>query len=138
MLNLKLGKAQLSIKFGYEATLRSNILKKLAGLAVEDENADSFDRITKMMEIVPEMILVGAQKFHAKEYGYDYKTGEGKEEALSKVCDLLDDYFEGEDADFTDLLNVLEKELMEDGFLSKMFKKEVANQKKNTEKKEEN
>jgi hypothetical protein len=81
-----------------------------------------------MMEIVPEMILVGAQKFHSKEYGYDYKTEAGKEEAMSKIYALLDDYFEEEDADFSDLMESLQAELMENGFLAKMFKKEVKDQ----------
>ena len=133
MLSLKLGKAQLSIRFGYEATVRSKILKKLAALTVDNDD-DNFDRMGLMMEIVPEMILVGAQKFHSKDYGYDYKTEAGKEEALSKVYELLDDYFEEEDADFSALLESLQKELMENGFLSKMFKKEVETQEKNLEK----
>lgn len=125
MLNLKLGKTQLSIRFGYEATVRSKILKKLAALTVSKGSEDNFDSMSLMMEIVPEMILVGAQKFHSDEYGYDYKTDAGKEEALSKIYDLLDDYFEEEDADFSDLLTSLQEELTENGFLSKMFKKEV-------------
>lgn len=133
MLNLKLGKAQLSIRFGYEATVRSKILKKLAEMTVN--NGDSFETATVMMELVPEMILVGAQKFHSKDYGYDYKTEAGKEEAMSKIYSLLDDYFEEEDADFTTLLESLQSELMENGFLAKLFKKEVENQEKN--KKEE-
>lgn len=128
MLSLKLGKAQLSIRFGYEATVRSKLLKKLAKMTVTDENDDTFDRMDMMMEIVPEMILVGAQKFHSKDYGYDYKTEAGKEEALSKIYSLLDDYFEEEDADFSDLMESLQAELMENGFLAKMFKKEVENQ----------
>ena len=130
MLNLKLGKAQLSIRFGYEATVRSKILKKLATLTVEKEGEDNFDRMDLMMEIVPELILVGAQKFHSNEYGYDYKTEAGKEEALSKIYELLDDYFEEPDADFSDLLTSLQSELMENGFLSKMFKEEVKNAEK--------
>ncbi len=135
MLHLKLGKAQLSIRFGYEATVRSKILKRLAELTVNQGN-DSFETATVMMELVPEMILVGAQKYHSKDYGYDYKTEEGKEESLSKIYSLLDDYFEEEDADFTDLLESLQKELMENGFLAKLFKKEVENQEKNTKKEE--
>ena len=130
MLNLKLGKAQLSIRFGYEATVRSKILKKLAALTVEKEGEDNFDRMGLMMEIVPELILVGAQKFHSDEYGYDYKTEAGKEEALSKIYELLDDYFEEPDADFSILLTSLQDELMENGFLSKMFKEEVKNAEK--------
>lgn len=128
MLNLKLGKAQLSIRFGYEATVRSKLLKKMAAMAVEREGEETFDRMDAMMEIVPEMILVGAQKFHSKEYGYDYKTEAGKEEAMSKIYALLDDYFDEEDADFSDLMESLQAELMENGFLAKMFKKEVKDQ----------
>lgn len=134
MLSLKLGKAQLSIRFGYEATVRSKILKKLAALTVEKDDEDTFDRMSMMMEIVPEMILVGAQKYHSKDYGYDYKTEAGKEEALSKIYELLDDYFEEEDADFSTLMESLQSELMENGFLAKMFKKEVENQEKEQKK----
>lgn len=133
MLNLKLGKAQFSIYYGYEATVRSKILKKLASLATEDEDEDSFDRLGVMMEVVPELLLVGLQKYHSDEYGYNYKTEEGKEESLSKVYELLDDYFEGEDANFTDLMESLQEELMNNGFLSKMFAREV--EKQNTENK---
>lgn len=141
MLHLKLGKAELSIRFGYEATVRSKILKKLATMTTEE--GDGYDKATRMMEIVPEMILVGAQKFHSKDFGYDYKTEEGKEEALSKVYELLDDYFDEEDADFASLLESLQKELMENGFLAKVFKKEVESaqkeqKKSKKEEKEEN
>ena len=134
MLNLKLGKAQLSIRFGYEATVRSGIIKRLASLSTEAD--DTFDKMDAIMEIIPELILVGVQKFHKDEYGYDYKTNAGKEEALSKIYELLDDYFEEEDADFSKLLESLQNELMENGFLAKMYKGEVKEAKKK-EKKEE-
>lgn len=123
MLNIKLGKAQYSVYFGYEATVRSGIIKKLVGATRDTE--DQYENIDKMMNLVPEMLLVGLQKFHAKEYGYNLKTEEGKDEALSKVFSLLDEYFETEDADFENLLTSLQTELMENGFLAKMFKKEV-------------
>lgn len=132
MLHLKLGKAELSIRFGYEATVRSKILKRLASLRLD--SGESYDKIEVMMELVPEMILVGAQKFHSKDYGYDYKTEAGKEESLSKIYELLDDYFEEDDADFTELLESLQSELLENGFLAKLFKKEVENQEKKSKK----
>ena len=134
MLNLKLGKAQLSIRFGYEATVRSGIIKRLASISAEAD--DTFDKMDAIMGIIPELILVGVQKFHKNEYGYDYKTNDGKEEALSKIYELLDDYFEEEDADFSKLLESLQNELMENGFLAKMYKGEVKEAKKR-EKKEE-
>lgn len=123
MVVLKLGKAQLSVRYGYEATVRSGIIKRLAGLT--KSGGDTFDKVEAMMEIIPELLLVGLQKFHSKEYGYNYKTEEGKDEALSKVYGLLDDYFDEEDADFSFLLDTLQNELMENGFLAKVMAKEV-------------
>lgn len=135
MLNLKLGKAQLSIRFGYEATVRSGIIKRLVKMT--KANKDQMEYMDIIMELVPEMILVGAQKFHSNEYGYDYKSEEGKEAALSKIYSLLDDYFEEDGANFMDLMESLQNELMNNGFLAKMFKEEVKKEAKKEEKKEE-
>ena len=133
MVVVKLGKTQLSVRYGYEATVRSGIIKRLAGLT--KSGGDTFDKVESMMEIVPELLLVGLQKFHSDQYGYNYKTEEGKDAALSKVYALLDDYFEEDDADFSYLLDTLQNELMENGFLAKVMAKEVKAAKK-TEKKE--
>ena len=126
MITLKLGKAQYSIYYGYEATVRSGIIKKLAAMSRSNNEAtDNFDKIEVVLDILPELLLVGLQKFHKNEYGYNYKTEEGKEEALDKVYSLLDDYFETEDADFSELLETLQNQLTENGFLAKILKKEV-------------
>lgn len=126
MLNLKIGNKELRIKFAYEATVKSGIIKKMVELE-EIGNSDSdnvLDRFDQLMVFVPEILLIGLQKFHRDEYGFNYNTGEGKDEAMSEVCSLLDDYFDGEDSDLLELFQMLQKELVEDGFLSKMFQKQ--------------
>ena len=83
---------------------------------------------------LPEIMLVGLQKFHREEFGYNYDTKEGKDEAFEKVSQLVDDYFDGEDADFKGLFNSLEEELLHNGFLSSMFNEEQESQNKEQKK----
>ena len=141
MTILKLGKKSLKIKFAYEATARSGILKKFAEFVAARDTGSNLDMLDSLMEFVPELILVGVQKYHRDEYGYDYKTGEGKEASLSKIYSLLDDYFEGDDVDFDKLVESLHNELLENGFLAKMLQKELEQAKeaeKAAEKEEQN
>ena len=89
------------------------------------------------MEVLAKMLLVGLQRFHSDEFGYDYnETDLNKAESMSKVYDLLDTYFDDEDADFGKLYSELEEELVANGFLSKMFKEEMAKAKAELEKME--
>lgn len=129
MLNLKLGDKMLQIKFGYEATVRSGLIKKM--VQAESSNENEGDSVQATMELLPEMILVGVQKFHRDEFGYNYLTGEGKEEKLSEVYSLIDDYLDQDDATFEELLGKVKGEMLEDGFLSKLFQKEKKKEKKN-------
>lgn len=123
MTNLKFGEKELQIKYGYKITWKSGIIKKLVALSNEDE--DRFKRINNIMEILPELLLLGVQKYHSDEYGYNYENNEGKDAQLDKVCDLLDDYFDSDDADFEELLGSLQSELLENGFLASMFRQEA-------------
>ena len=82
MTKLKFGEKELQIKFGYEATVKSGIIKKVA-----------------------------------------------------KVYAMLDDYFDGEDADVQALYNALLTELLENGFLSKLLKAEQKEAEKKTPRK---
>ena len=125
MTTIKFGKKNLKIKFTYKATFKTGILRKFAKFATTQEKGETMDILDQTMGIVPEMILAGVQKYHSDEYGYDYDTGEGREEALSKIYDLLDDYFDDDAADFNALMDALQKELLEDGFLAKMLRKEL-------------
>lgn len=123
MLEIKLGNTELKIKFGYEVVARTGILQKLVEMDGEDKNKVS--DIDKVMNILPELILVGVQKTNKERFGYDYRTGAGKDKKLDIVYDLLDEYFEQDDADFMELFNQLQEELTEKGFLSKMFRDQI-------------
>ena len=70
------------IKFGIEATTKSGILKKIK--EVQRSSDDFVDDIEMMLNMVPEFLLVGLQKKHKDEFGYDYNTNKGKEEATAK------------------------------------------------------
>lgn len=128
MTTIKLGEKELQIKFGYEATVKSGIIKKVAEL----DRIDDIEAVDKILLFLPELILVGAQKFHKKELGYNPVNEGEKEQQLGKVYSMLDDYFDTEEADVQELYNSLLTELLENGFLSKLLKEE---QKKTAKKK---
>lgn len=126
------------IKFGIEATTKSGILKKIKEIqqSSDDEaqqSSDDFvDEIEMILNMLPEFLLVGLQK-HKDEFGYDYNTNKGKEEATAKVCELIDEYTDQEDSSIRELFEELIKEVMQNGF----FKKEVRQMKAEKEAKEQ-
>lgn len=133
MLKIKFGETELSIKYGYEVTAKSGVLKKLIavdemglGEKKDEKEVDMAGALDAIMSLLPELVLAGVQKFHKDEYGYNYLTGEGKEEQLDKIYALLDDYFDTEDADFQELYGDLQEELLNNGFLASMFREEKA------------
>ena len=126
MTTIKFGEKEYNIKFAYEPTLKSRILSKIASLEDELKNGiNSADKAEDIMLLIPEIILIGLQKFHRNDFGYDYDSESGKQEQLSKVFDLVDDYFDcNEDASALDLYDKLQEEMLANSFLSKIFQKE--------------
>ena len=123
MTTLVINGNEYKIKFGYEATLRGNILEGIVEVQkLIDKEDSSLVDAKKIMEILPDFLLAGLQKFHSDEFGYDFETGDGKTGALHKVYDLLDDYFDEEDSSFADLFTQLLDELQKNGFLAKMLR----------------
>lgn len=121
MTTIKIGKKEFNIKYGYEATVKNGIIKKLVSLGEENGNMES---IEKILLLLPDLLLAGLQKYHADEYGFDYKNADQKEKQMAKVYALLDEYFDGEDGDVEKLFGDLQNELLENGFLSKILRKE--------------
>ena len=101
MTKIKFGDKEYQIQFGYIATAKSGIIGKLikSENALDGDNIE--DSIGDFLLLIPELVLVGLQKFHRDEFGYNYDTGEGREEALEKAGDLVDSYFDSEEADIT-------------------------------------
>jgi hypothetical protein len=121
MTKIKLGEKELNIKFGYEATYKSGIIAQIVQL---DQIEDGIEQVNAVLMLLPELILVGAQKFHEKEFGYDPNNEEQKEKQMKKVFSMLDDYFDQEDADGNMLYESLLTEMLANGFLSKMLNQE--------------
>ena len=130
MTKIKFGDKEYQIQFGYIATAKSGIIGKLikSENALDGDNIE--DSIGDFLLLIPELTLVGLQKFHRDEFGYNYDTGEGREEALEKAGDLVDSYFDSDDADIKKLMADLRGELMDNSFLSKMFQEEQESQSK--------
>lgn len=126
-MKLNIGNRELKIKFAYEPTLKGRLVSRLAGLQKEVKTEEeNLLKVEDMMLIIPDMILVGLQKCHREEYGYNYDNNEGKEEQMAKVYSLMDEYFEEENADLMALYNRLQEEMLQNSFLSSLFDREKA------------
>ena len=135
MKTIKIGEKEYKIQFGYIATAKSGIIRDLVNIErMIGDGESAIENLDKILMFIPEIMLVGLQKFHREEFGYNYDTKEGKDEAFEKVSQLVDDYFDGEDADFKGLFNSLEDELLHNGFLSSMFHEEQESQNKEQKK----
>lgn len=122
MKTIKFGNRELNIKYGYKATLRVSLLKKI--IQMSDIGAD-MESVERLLDFLPEMLLAGLQKFHADEFGYDPDNEAQKAEKMDKVYDLLDDYFDSEDGDMQTLFATLQKEMLDNGFLSKVVNRKT-------------
>lgn len=127
MLKIKVNDKEYTIKFGYEPTLKSRLLSRVAKMTVnmKQDAEENLEQIENMLLFVPEMVLIGLQKFHYDEFGYNLDTNDGYEEAKNKAFSLVGDYVDTGDVDITDFFTELEEELTSNGFLKKMFEKEV-------------
>lgn len=127
MLTIKVNDKKYTIKFGYEPTLKSRLLSRVAKMTVnmKQDVEENLEQIENMLLFVPEMVLVGLQKFHSDEFGYNLDTNDGYEEAKNKAFSLVGDYVDTGDVDITDFFTELEEELTSNGFLKKMFEREV-------------
>ena len=131
MKTIKISEREYKIQFGYIATAKSGIIKELVNIEEMLGDGDSvIENLDKILMFIPELMLVGLQKFHRDEFGYNYDTKEGRDEAFEKASQLVDDYFDEEDAGFKELFNSLEEELLHNGFLSSMFREEQESQSK--------
>ncbi len=124
-MKLKIGEKELNIRFGYEPTLKSRIMSRLAKLenAKITDSSGQMENLEDLLLLLPEFLLVGLQVEH-KEYRYDYDTGEGKDKQLEKAFSLVEEYSESEDGDVTLLIQELEDEMLRNSFLKRIFQKE--------------
>lgn len=119
MFSFNVNGKEYKVKFGYGVLCETNLIDELS-------NGTKEEKFNKLISILPELLLAGLQKKHFDEFGYE--TESEKKIALRKVYDLLDDYEEEsteEDAKNGFMLfEKLQKDLMSNGFLSGMTKKQ--------------
>ena len=129
-MKIKLNGKEYTVKFGYAPVYKNKIIPRLVGM---EQKGEGLEVIDNMLGFLPEFLLVGLQKFHADEFGFDFDDKEAKEKQLAKMYDLLDDYLDPENeegGDIMSLYNDLSAEMEKNSFLSKMLAKEVQTAKK--------
>lgn len=129
-MKIKLNGKEYTVKFGYASVYKNKIIPRLVGM---EQKGEGLEVIDNMLGFLPEFLLVGLQKFHADEFGFDFDDKEAKEKQLAKMYDLLDDYLDPENeegGDIMSLYNDLSAEMEKNSFLSKMLAKEVQTAKK--------
>lgn len=134
MYNLKIGEKEFYIKFGYKPTLKSGIITKM--IQHEDSEGKKISSAEDLMLFIPEVLLVGLQRNHKDEFGYNYDTNERKKESLDKVFDLMDEYFDNEDANLTKLYADLQQEMFTESFLKSLFQDESPKEEASVEQEE--
>ena len=125
MQEIKIGNKKYKLQYGYAVVAKGDVMKHAMSLqdvldnsnSEDAENPDFFEQMGEMMNALAEMLLGALQKFHSDEFGYQVRSGNGKDAALEKVYDLLDKYFDSEDSDVMGLYEVLLDELEKNGFL---------------------
>ena len=118
-MKIKLNGKEYTVKFGYAPVYKNKIIPRLVGM---EQKGEGLEVIDNMLGFLPEFLLVGLQKFHADEFGFDFDDKEAKEKQLAKVYDLLDDYLDPENeegGDLQSLYNDLSAEMEKNSFLSK-------------------
>lgn len=127
-MKITINKKEYDIKFGYEACAKSRIISRLAkiGQPAENSNAvESLESVENMMLFIPDLLLIGLQKNHSDEFGYDLDNNNGYDDMKNKAFDLISTYIDDEDGDCIDLFQNLQDELLQNGFLRQMFSREV-------------
>lgn len=133
MMILKIKDKEYNIEYGFEATIRTKIISKVAKLqnTPEKKKIDLTDILEKMEDVIavlPELLLVGLQKHH-KEYKFDYDNEETKKAKIEEMYALIEDYT-SEDRDVYELFGELQDEMLKNGFLKKVFRQMMEEDKK--------
>lgn len=134
-MKIKLNGKEYTVKFGYAPVYQNRIIPRVVGMG---QQGDELEAIDNMLGFLPEFLLVGLQKFHADEFGFDFDDKEAKEKQLVKMYDLLDDYLDPENEEGKDIMSLyddLTAELEKNSFLSKLLAKEGQTAKKKPTKK---
>lgn len=124
MFTLKIKDKELKVQYGYEATLKTRTLSKV--VKTDNIKETGMEGTEDLLLFLPEFLLVGLQKHHRDEYGFDYeKQTVEKETQIEKMYGLIEDFIDSnDDEDAISLYTSLVEEMLHNGFLKKQFQKE--------------
>lgn len=114
---------EYKVRYGYRTVCENDILDRVMNIgSTEDGTVKGL--INNLVETTAELLLVGLQKYHSKEFGYD--SEDERQKRIGEIIDMLDDYedesTEEHEQDAASLLKDLQGELEKNGFLSAIAK----------------
>jgi len=122
MYIFKIHGKEYKVRFTYRTVCEGDILDKISD-ATDFEGLGIRGMIEKISKATAELLLVGLQKYHSKEFGYS--TDEEKAQRIEEMLDLFDDYedesTEEHEQSAATLFTDLQGELQKNGFLSAMM-----------------
>ena len=123
MYIFKIHGKEYKVRYGYRTVCENDILDRVMNIgSTEDGTVKGL--INNLVETTAELLLVGLQKYHSKEFGYG--SDEEKQKRIGEIIDMLDDYedesTEEHEQDAATLLKDLQGELEKNGFLSAIAK----------------
>ena len=119
MYIFKIHGKEYKVRYGYRTVCENDILDRVMNIgSTEDGTVKGL--INNLVETTAELLLVGLQKYHSKEFGYS--SDEERQKRIGEIIDMLDDYedesTEEHEQDAATLLKDLQGELEKNGFLS--------------------
>ena len=122
MYIFKIHGKEYKVRFTYRTVCEGDILDKISD-ATDFEGLGIRGMIERISKATAELLLVGLQKYHSKEFGYN--TDEEKAQRIEEMLDLFDDYedesTEEHEQSAATLFTDLQEELQKNGFLSAMM-----------------
>ena len=123
MYYFKIHGKEYKVRYGYRTVCENDILDRVMNIgSTEDGTVKGL--INNLVETTAELLLVGLQKYHSKEFGYG--SDEERQKRIGEIIDMLDDYedesTEEHEQDAASLLKDLQGELEKNGFLSAIAK----------------
>lgn len=123
MYIFKIHGKEYKVRYGYRTVCENDILDRVMNIgSTEDGTVKGL--ISNLVETTAELLLVGLQKYHSKEFGYG--SDEERQKRIGEIIDMLDDYddesTEEHEQDAATLLKDLQGELEKNGFLSAIAK----------------
>lgn len=130
MYIFKVNGKEYKVRYSYRAVCEGDILDKVMNITNFDE-ATAKGVMGQLVNTTAELLLIGLQKYHSKEFGY--KNDDEKQKRIDEMLDLFDDYedesTEENPKSAATLLTDLQEELEKNGFLSAMMQMaQTANQ----------